>query len=106
MVRTCKLEDLVLVPIFVMLMVCEALEGTCFWHFLLTSIIWFAIIQMVLELNRMLEGFIDEDSARESAPTYREPNGFLKNVIIPLFEVVQAVSSLSHRLQKEKIHLN
>lgn len=61
---------------------------------------------MVLELNRMLEGFIDESSAREAAPTYREPNGFLKNVIIPLFEVVQAVSSFSHRLQKEKNHLN
>jgi len=52
--------------------------------------ICFIFHHMVLELNRMLEGFIDEGSARESAPTYREPNGFLKNVITPLFEVVQA----------------
>lgn len=43
---------------------------------------------MAQELNKMLE----RDSARDFKPTTSEPNGFLKLVVSPLYEVVRAVS--------------
>jgi hypothetical protein len=42
---------------------------------------------MARELNNLLEA----DSARDITPTTCELNGFLKLVVSPLFEVVQAV---------------
>lgn len=46
---------------------------------------------MALELNRMLEHFLDENSAREVRPTYTGPNAFLKDVVTPLYNIVAAV---------------
>lgn len=50
------------------------------------------LCQMTQELNKMLGRYVGEEAVRDFKPTTCEPNGFLRLVVTPLYEVVAAVS--------------
>jgi hypothetical protein len=54
--------------------------------------VWVVVVQMANELNKML----DEDPTVR--PVYGQPNGFLIEVVVPLYNVVKAVCGYFHLL--------
>lgn len=51
------------------------------------------VVQMLQELNKAIDGFTDNVELQGEIPTYAGPNGFLNNIIVPIYEVVKAVRS-------------
>ncbi|XP_024361867.1 callose synthase 12 isoform X2 [Physcomitrium patens] len=45
---------------------------------------------MLQELNKAIDGFTDNVELQGEIPTYAGPNGFLNNIIVPIYEVVKA----------------
>lgn len=51
--------------------------------------------QMLSELNRILDRHIDPDAAQAVRPTYSGYNGFLNQVVLPIYNLAKAVSCTS-----------
>ena len=46
---------------------------------------------MLGELNRLLDRLVDDTDARDMMPTYSGHNGFLNEVVVPLYSILKAV---------------
>lgn len=52
---------------------------------------------MARDLNRLVDGFIDEYTGQPARPAFSGENAFLHNVVIPIYEVVKAEAESSNK---------